>query len=119
VELRQRGDAHLVERRLRPQRVGGPCPHADVTRISCYTDFVKNVTITLDEQTARWARLEAARRETSVSRLVGELLTRYMLETDGYETAMEEFLSRPARPLNGRRTAYPTREELHDRGRLR
>ena len=30
---------------------------------------MRNVTITLDEETARWARVEAAMRGTSVSRL--------------------------------------------------
>jgi len=80
---------------------------------------VKNVTITLDEETALWARIEAAKRDTSVSRLVGELLRRYMQETEGYENAMEEFLSRPAKALSAGRRRYPRREELHDRAGLR
>jgi hypothetical protein len=33
---------------------------------------VKNVTILLDEPVADWARIEAAKRRTSVSRMVGE-----------------------------------------------
>ena len=51
-----------------------------MTRISCYTGAVsntrrlRNVTVTLEEDVARWARIEAARRDTSVSRLLGELL---------------------------------------------
>jgi hypothetical protein len=55
-----------------------------VTLISCYTDFVsaktqlRNVTVTLEEDVARWARIEAARRDTSVSRLLGELLKERM-----------------------------------------
>ena len=55
-----------------------------------------NVTISLDEQTARWARLEAARRETSVSHLVGELLARY---THEYYTVVTGKL-RPGLPLD-------------------
>jgi hypothetical protein len=35
---------------------------------------MKNVTITLDEKVARWARIRAAEEETSLSRLVGEML---------------------------------------------
>jgi hypothetical protein len=35
---------------------------------------MKNVTITLDEEVARWARIRAAELETSVSRLVGQML---------------------------------------------
>ncbi len=36
--------------------------------------FVRNVAISLDEETARWARVEAARSHTGVSRWIGELL---------------------------------------------
>jgi hypothetical protein len=45
-----------------------------------YTEFVsrirrlRNVTVTLEEDVAQWARIEAARRDTSVSRLLGALL---------------------------------------------
>jgi hypothetical protein len=54
------------------------------TRFSCYTILVssksqlRNVTVTLEEDVARWARIEAARRDTSVSRLLGELLKEKM-----------------------------------------
>ena len=37
-----------------------------------YIFVMKNVTITLDEEVARWARVMAAEQNTSVSRLVGE-----------------------------------------------
>jgi hypothetical protein len=36
------------------------------------------VTVTLEEDVAQWARIEAARRDTSVSRLLGELLKERM-----------------------------------------
>lgn len=39
---------------------------------------LQNVTVTLEEEVARWARIEAARRDTSVSRLLGELLKERM-----------------------------------------
>lgn len=77
------------------------------------------MTITVDEETARWARLEAARRETSVSRLVGELLGEYMRQQEGYVKAMEQYLARPARPLKPRRKRYPQRDALHERAPLR
>ncbi len=35
---------------------------------------LRNVTVTLEEDVAQWARIEAARRDTSVSRLLGDLL---------------------------------------------
>ena len=36
------------------------------------------MTVTLEEDVAQWARIEAARRDTSVSRLLGELLKERM-----------------------------------------
>lgn len=77
------------------------------------------MTVTLDEETARWARIEAARRDTSVSRMLGELLRREMQGEAAYEAAMERFLAQePAvhRRGSGR---LPTRDELHDRAGLR
>ena len=35
---------------------------------------LRNVTVTLEEDVAQWARIEAARHDTSVSRLLGALL---------------------------------------------
>lgn len=79
---------------------------------------MRNVTVTLDDETARWARLEAARREVSVSRLIRELLRERMRDEAGYETAARRYLARPASPLKaaGR---YPSRDELHERAGLR
>jgi hypothetical protein len=77
----------------------------------------KNITVTVDPEVARWARLEAARREISVSRLLGELLKQKMLEEDRYEAAMRRALSRKSLPKSDGR--YLTREEVHDRSRLR
>lgn len=60
-----------------------------MTLISCYTKFVsstrrlRNVTVTLEEDVAQWARIEAARRDTSVSRLLGALLRERMAVNGG------------------------------------
>jgi len=78
---------------------------------------LRNVTVTLEENVARWARLEAARKETSVSRLLGGILKERMLERDSYERAMRRALSRePFLKTDGR---YLSREEVHDRTHLR
>lgn len=78
---------------------------------------LRNVTVTLEENIARWARLEAARQDTSVSRLLAGILKERMREKDGYEAAMRRALSRkPFLKTDGR---YPTREEAHDRDHLR
>ena len=80
---------------------------------------MRNVTITLDEETAAWVRVYAARHDMSVSRLVGEMLQRRMVELREYDHAMRRFLAKP--PVRLRRTGrrYPTRDETHDRARLR
>ena len=53
---------------------------------------MKNVTVTMEDSVADWARMEAARRNTSVSRLVGEMLAEKMRRDDAYERAMQEWL---------------------------
>jgi hypothetical protein len=79
---------------------------------------LRNVTITLDESVARWARLEAARQNTSVSRFVGNLLEERMRQGHEYETAMNRYLSiKPRAISNGRQ--YPRRDDLHHRTGLR
>ena len=78
---------------------------------------LRNVTVTLEEDVAQWARIEAARRDTSVSRLLGALLKERMSAQEGYDKAMRRALARkPFLRSNGR---YLTREEAHDRARLR
>ena len=48
---------------------------------------MKNVTITVEDATLEWVRIEAAKRNTSVSRLVGEMLTDKMQHDDAYTRA--------------------------------
>lgn len=86
----------------------------DTKAVEHYYRGMKNVTITLEEEVARWARIWAAEHETSVSRLVGEVLRDRMLRERDYHTAMEEYLSTPAQRISGG-AAYPSRDKLHDR----
>ena len=78
---------------------------------------MKNVTITLDEKTAAWVRIYAAQHNTSVSRMVGDMLQERMSSQREYEEAMRRFLSKPPFKSSGAR--YPTRDELYDRPVLR
>ncbi len=55
---------------------------------------MKNVTVSMDDAVAEWARLEAARRNTSVSRLLGELLAEKMRHDDAYERALQDWQHR-------------------------
>jgi len=76
---------------------------------------MKNVTITLDEEVLRWARIRAASRDTSVSRLLGEELRRQMLAEKQYEQAKRRFQSRSPQPLKPAGTSYPDRDSLYER----
>ena len=80
---------------------------------------MKNVTITLDEKTAAWIRVYAARHNTSVSRIVGEMLRDHMRERHEYERAMQRFLSKPPIAFKWKGGRRPSREALHDRDALR
>ena len=78
---------------------------------------LRNVTLTLEETVARWARVEAARRDLSVSRFLASILEERMKESDQYESAMLRALAR--KPFLKSDGQYPSREEVHDRDRLR
>jgi hypothetical protein len=75
---------------------------------------MRNLTISVDEEIARWARIAAAERDTSVSRFISELLRERMGHEQAYESAMRSNLARqPGRVSKGR--GYPRRNELYDR----
>lgn len=76
---------------------------------------MRNVTITLDDETARWARIEAARQDTSVSKMVGAMLRERMQREDAYERAKRSYLSRGTFAMSDPGDRYPTREEIYER----
>ena len=80
---------------------------------------MKNITITLDPETASWVRIHAAEQNKSVSRLVGEILRERMSGRREYERAMQHFLSRKPVMLRQPGESLPKREELYDRPVLR
>ena len=80
---------------------------------------MKNVTISLDEETAAWARIYAAKKNISLSRYVGELLHDSMRESREYEESMRRFLAEKTVKLESLGGRYPTRDDTHDRTRLR
>ena len=85
-------------------------------RIQCYADFVlKNITITVSEDAARWARRKAAEENTSVSKLVGRMLEEQMRRGDSYEQAYEKW--RKLRPIPGLSAGRLTRVEANERRR--
>lgn len=78
---------------------------------------VKNITVTLDDETYRRARIRAAELETSVSALV----KRYLVDLAGSETEFER-LEKLERTLRDRIVAFRAgdrlpRDEIHERRR--
>lgn len=73
---------------------------------------MKNVTVTMEDSVAEWARMEAARRNTSVSRLVGELLAEKMRRDDEYERAFRDWQQKK-RTWKSDGSPYPKREEIY------
>lgn len=72
---------------------------------------MKNVTITVDDAALEWVRIEAAKQNTSVSRLVGEMLAEKMRLQDAYARAMQDALrfdvwGMSERPFAGRDALY-------------
>jgi len=76
---------------------------------------VKNVTISLDEQTALWARMEAARRDMSVSKFVGDVLRRHMRNDEEYARARRSYGRRSPVVLSKGAQSYPTRDDIPTR----
>lgn len=53
--------------------------------------MLRNITITVSQEAARWARRKAAEENTSVSKLVGRLLENQMRLSDEYWQAYQEW----------------------------
>ncbi len=80
---------------------------------------MKNVTVTLPEDLARWLRVKAATDDRSVSRWLAELLERMRRQEDQYQAAMKRYLAMKPRKFDWPDGCRPTREELYDRPGLR
>ena len=76
---------------------------------------VRNITITVPEDVARWLKDKAAEADRSVSSWIRELLERTRCEEDEYETAMKRFLARKPRKIEWSGGCRPAREEVYDR----
>jgi len=80
---------------------------------------MKNITVTLPEDVARWLRVQAAESDRSVSRWLAGLLEGMKRQEDEYDTAMRALLARKPRKFKWVDGRKPTREELHDRASFR
>lgn len=75
---------------------------------------MKNVTITVEDAVLEWVRIEAAKRGSSVSRLVGEMLAEKMQHDDAYARAQREWLADTS-AFNSGGQPLPARGEVHGR----
>jgi len=73
-----------------------------------------NVTVTLDEDTLADARVEAAERQMSLSRHIGEVLRERRRYSRAYDRAMDAALAQKPIKLEG---PYLKRDELYARPR--
>ena len=78
---------------------------------------MKNVTITLEEQVARWVLVWVAEHDTSVSRFVGDLVKAKMSDELEYRRARLRYKAR--RTSLKETGTYPRRDGLHERDLLR
>ena len=79
---------------------------------------MRNVTVTLDDETFAKARIRAAERNLSLSRFVAELLSRELRRNDEYERSYRAWRAAKPFSIKGKRK-YPSREEIHVRSLLR
>jgi len=74
---------------------------------------LRNVTITLSDEAARWARRKAAEENTSVSRLVGRMLEDQMRLSDDYWRAYRQW--KRIRSIDVDAAGRLSRDEAHAR----
>ena len=76
--------------------------------------MLKNVTVTVEEEALRWARRQAAEKNTSVSKLIGRMLEEEMRRTDEYWKAYERW--KKIKPIPGFDASKRLkRDEIYDR----
>ena len=76
---------------------------------------MKNVTVTLPEETARWVRVWAAEQGKSVSAALADLIDERRHDREKRKRALEEFRSVPEVMLGPDGQGYPSRESVHER----
>jgi hypothetical protein len=77
--------------------------------------MTRNLTIQLDENTIKKARIVAARRSVSISRLVSDEISKAAEAEDYWSTAKRTALNQLSRPFHLGGHRLPARENLYDR----
>jgi len=76
---------------------------------------MRNVTLSLKENVARWARVKAAEQDKSLSRFLTDLLEVQMKHESDYAAAHERFKQGKPFPFREPGEKLPTRDEIYDR----
>ena len=79
----------------------------------------RNLTLQLDDETIRRAKVIAASRDTSVSRLVADQIAQMVERDDRYESARRRFLEHVSTVRGSSGGEKWNRDQLHDRDSLR
>jgi len=98
------------------------CQKTDYARIPCYTDFVHlikrkamNLTITVEDEVLKRARIRALEENTSVNAILREYLESYAGVAARRCDSLERLLRLSRAAEAGRGAAKWTRDELHER----
>jgi len=75
----------------------------------------RNITVQLDEETVQKARVVAAKRGSSISRLLTEQIEVLARQDDDYDRAMRDALVELERGYDLGGGPYPARDDLYDR----
>ncbi len=76
---------------------------------------MSNLTITIDDEVLRRARVRAAEQDTSVNSVLRDYLEAYAASGATWEQAADAILRLSSQSRSGRGDARWTRDELHDR----
>jgi hypothetical protein len=75
----------------------------------------QNITLSIEKELLKRAKLIAAKKETSVTKLLTEQLAKIVLEDDQYNSAKKRALAMLKRGLHLGGSIIAKREELHER----
>jgi hypothetical protein len=78
-------------------------------------DMKRNITVQLDEATIQKARVAAAKRGSSISRLLTEQIELLARQDDDYDRAMQDALAELERGFDLGGGPYPARDSVYDR----
>jgi hypothetical protein len=114
---RLRNHAFFALALTRPDKFRATNAHESAAAKSCHTGFVlKKLTITVSEEVAAWVREKAAEDNTSVSKLIGQMLENQMKMSDEYWRAYRRWKKDHSLPgVNAANRL--SREEAHKRRR--